>query len=543
MESPSSAVYLNVAHAAAYAAFGLLWLHAARLRRRSARALPAMLSDASRALGDSAPPLCVVLPVKGAHAQSAANWRAQCCSHGYAGPVSFLFVVQEEEDEAYSLVKQLQASGSLPTENVRVLVAGLAVGTSQKLHNLIHAVERIGEQSELVLMLDDDMLLAPGAVNLLAHKLLSDPNALAASGFSCDAPGRWTVLAHAACVYRLILEISVAGGEGSHAWGGCCLMRRADLLESVPGGVMAHWKNRGYSDDWIITAVARKQRRRIANPPLLFLNLVDFRSPSQLYNFFHRQFFVLDTYPQPSPDEPRIQAHRLRLESYALASLMGLGGAFSAAAAPSVAWQLFRLLSHGGASSAAAARGAPGGPCALLLARPDLASLSLLAAAALCCGAGAWAITRAQAAVIAATSSDAVERLRREGRGSLLLAPLGWLLYTTLCPVFAAHGVLGRSVVWSGARYTKRGGRVARVERLPKPPPPPPAAAQSPHATAAASCVAAARRLSLVLRSWLARFRTVALSRGAPAAALDSLLKPAKEGVESVLGGRSSPAP
>ena len=90
--------------------------------------------------------------------------------------------------------------------------------------------------------------------------------------------------------------------------------RRADLLESVPGGVMAHWKNRGYSDDWIITAVARKQRRRIANPPLLFLNLVDFRSPSQLYNFFHRQFFVLDTYPQPSPDEPRIHAHRLRLE-------------------------------------------------------------------------------------------------------------------------------------------------------------------------------------------------------------------------------------
>ena len=90
--------------------------------------------------------------------------------------------------------------------------------------------------------------------------------------------------------------------------------RRADLLESVPGGVMAHWKNRGYSDDWIITAVARKQRRRIANPPLLFLNLVDFRSPSQLYNFFHRQFFVLDTYPQPSQDEPRIHAHRLRLE-------------------------------------------------------------------------------------------------------------------------------------------------------------------------------------------------------------------------------------
>ena len=68
------------------------------------------------------------------------------------------------------------------------------------------------------------------------------------------------------------------------------MMRRADLLESVPDGVMYHWKNDGYSDDWIITQVARRHRRRIANPQcLLFLNLTDFDRLKRLYNFVHRR--------------------------------------------------------------------------------------------------------------------------------------------------------------------------------------------------------------------------------------------------------------
>ena len=60
------------------------------------------------------------------------------------------------------------------------------------------------------------------------------------------------------------------------------MMRRAELLGSVPGGVMTHWKNCGYSDDWLISHVARRTGRRIANPPLLFLNLCEFSTLSQV---------------------------------------------------------------------------------------------------------------------------------------------------------------------------------------------------------------------------------------------------------------------
>ena len=109
------------------------------------------------------------------------------------------------------------------------------------------------------------------------------------------------------------------------------MMRRADLLESVPGGVMQHWKNDGYSDDWIITQVAHRQKRRITNPPLLFLNLVEFSTLRQVYNFLHRQFFVLDTYVQPPPGESRlpwVDPHRR--ESYLLSLAMASGGSLFA---------------------------------------------------------------------------------------------------------------------------------------------------------------------------------------------------------------------
>lgn len=44
-------------------------------------------------------------------------------------------------------------------------------------------------------------------------------------------------------------------GKANKAWGGCCMMRAADLHPALPDGVMHHWRNSGYSDDWIITQV------------------------------------------------------------------------------------------------------------------------------------------------------------------------------------------------------------------------------------------------------------------------------------------------
>mmetsp|Transcript_32170 Transcript_32170/g.102522 ORF Transcript_32170/g.102522 Transcript_32170/m.102522 type:complete len:527 (-) Transcript_32170:55-1635(-) len=447
----------NTALATAYFALGFVWTLAAARRRRSTAALPGMLTTAQGAL-HSPPALAVVLPVKGAHPQSASNWRAQLTQHGYSGHVTFVFVVQELSDPAYVLIKQLQAQGSLPIKGVKVLVAGLARNTSQKLHNMIYAIERVDETAELVLMLDDDMRMAPGAVDLLAHDLLSDPSLLAASGFSYDVPARWSPVTHAACIFRLLLEVSVSTGGASAAWGGCCMMRRAHLLGSVPDGVMQHWKDDGYSDDWIITQVARRHNRRISNPPLLFLNLVEFSTFKQVYNFLHRQFFVLDTYVRPPPGEsslPWVDPHRR--ESYLLALAMAAGGLLFALAPPMFFSQLASLYTTQWAANES---------WPVRLARPEvltfLACFGLAAPFAL---SGGRALVRAQAGLISTLSPAGGERMRQEGAWSNLLAPIGFHLYTAMCPFFVVHGILGSTVVWSGAQYHKLNGRVARIQR------------------------------------------------------------------------------
>jgi len=341
-----------------------------------------------------------------------------------------------------------------------VLVAGLAQRTSQKLHNMVYAIERVDTSAELVLMLDDDMVMAPGAIDLLAFELKADPSLLASSGFSCDVPSNGSLAAHVACIFRLLLEVSTSSGKAASAWGGCCMMRRKDLMGSVPDGVMQHWKNDGYSDDWIITQVARRHQRKIANPPLLFLNLVEFNTMRQVYNFLHRQFFVLDTYVQPRRGESsRPWADPHRRASYLLASAMAVGGLFFAVGGALLLLQLGLLLSTTWASHETLGD---------RLSQPDVLSflVCFVLAAPFSLLAGR-SIVRAQTGLVATLSPEVGDRMRREGSWSLILAPIAFHLYTAMCPVFVVHGIFGQTVPWSGVRYHKLHGRVARIERLP----------------------------------------------------------------------------
>ena len=143
------------------------------------------------------PSVAFVLPVKGTHQNSTANWVAQVHGHGYPGACEFIFVVAEQEDDAAQLLDKLRKDGSLHS-NLRVIVAGHAARTSQKLHQQLAGIR--AASSEMVLLLDDDMLLHPGAVGWLAQALREDPSALAASGFSFDVPASKTLFSRVGCM-------------------------------------------------------------------------------------------------------------------------------------------------------------------------------------------------------------------------------------------------------------------------------------------------------------------------------------------------------
>ena len=288
---------MNTVGAAVLLALGCLFWLVGHRRARTVRELtPPHLP--------SPPSVTFVLPVRGTHLNSAANWVAQVHGHGYPGVCEHIFVVAEQDDEARLLIEQLQKDGSLHSNNLRVLVAGHATRTSQKLHQQLAGIR--ASSSEMVLLLDDDMLLHPGAVGWLAQALRDDPSALAACGFSFDVPATKTLLSHVGCMLRLVMAIGLTGGDKASggdvgkAWGGCCMIRAADLGDEGPGSLLFHWQDNGYSDDWILTQLGKRLGRPIVNPPgCLFLNLVRYPSLRPLFNFHARQMYVLDTYLPP----------------------------------------------------------------------------------------------------------------------------------------------------------------------------------------------------------------------------------------------------
>lgn len=90
----------------------------------------------------------------------------------------------------------MQAEGSLPTEGVKVLVAGLARNTSQKLHNMIYAIERVDEAAELVLMLDDDMLMVRASAAAHGRGLVLGANRLPSPLLRHWRAPRWETCHH-----------------------------------------------------------------------------------------------------------------------------------------------------------------------------------------------------------------------------------------------------------------------------------------------------------------------------------------------------------
>ena len=177
------------------------------------------------------PAVAVVLPVKGHHAHSEANWMNQLAmdyeggdvqvrgvpgrmpvraadtrrtdssdrrrrrrrrrglgwKQGLTdrdagrGPAQYLFVLEARADPAYGqlrqLVETLRANSCLtPRQRVELVVAGRAMTCSQKLHNMLAGLARAAPAAEYVLFLDDDIkvsaLLFPGLGPFWSRSLL-----------------------------------------------------------------------------------------------------------------------------------------------------------------------------------------------------------------------------------------------------------------------------------------------------------------------------------------------------------------------------------
>ncbi|MDQ3321568.1 MAG: glycosyltransferase family 2 protein [Acidobacteriota bacterium] len=233
-----------------------------------------------------------------------------------------VFAVDDERDEAVSIIEKVsREKGELREESskfkvqssktgdqienpksncfggensvsAKLIVAGKATDSSQKVHNLRRAVLEVSGESKVFVFVDSDA--RPNADwlrNLIAP--LRNENVGAATGY------RWFVAKRGGFASQLlsVWNASIASALGDErkanfCWGGSTAMRR-DTFEKL--GIGEKWRGT-LSDDYAVTRAMKEANLPVRFVPQALTASVEDYSSSQLLEFTTRQMKITRVY-------------------------------------------------------------------------------------------------------------------------------------------------------------------------------------------------------------------------------------------------------
>ncbi len=193
------------------------------------------------------------------------------------------FIVESETDPAFDTLKKIGAAN--------VLVAGQSSDCGQKVHNLRHAVERVGRAVDIYVFCDSDARYPRKWLAALTAPLLENSSEIC-TGYRWYAVRRF----HLPTLLRSAWNASALGILGDHgrnfAWGGSTAIRR-DTFERI--GVLEAWRG-ALSDDYAITRAARAAGVRVRFLPSCLIPSYGECSFAELLEFTTRQIIITRVY-------------------------------------------------------------------------------------------------------------------------------------------------------------------------------------------------------------------------------------------------------
>lgn len=243
--------------------------------------------ETDRPLPDFQPFASVIVPGRGLEEGLKENLRRLLVQEYRAYEV--LFVFDREDDRAIAVVEDLIEKSSVAA---KIVIAGPAIDSGQKVHNLRVAVTRIDPRCEVLVFVDTDarperhwlkQLVAPLAVETLG----------ASSGY------RWFVPEDGGFASRLrgVWNSSIASALGGNTsknfcWGGSTAIRRSTFERLEIG---ERWRGT-VSDDFTLTRILREAGLPIHFTPNCLVPSFgdcDFR---ELFEFTTRQIKITRVY-------------------------------------------------------------------------------------------------------------------------------------------------------------------------------------------------------------------------------------------------------
>ena len=239
--------------------------------------------ETTRPLPDFQPFVSVIAPGRGLEAGLAENLRP-LLTQDYAR-YEVLFVFDRADDPAIEVVEQLTASA-------RIIIAGPATDSGQKVHNLRVATPQVDPKSEVLVFVDTDA--RPGK-----HWLKQLVAPLADEVLGASTGYRWFIPEKGGLASRLrsVWNASIASALGrdmtkNFCWGGSTAIRRTTFDRLA---VNDRWRGT-VSDDFTITSVLKEAKLRIHFTPNCLVASVgdcDFR---ELLEFTTRQIKITRVY-------------------------------------------------------------------------------------------------------------------------------------------------------------------------------------------------------------------------------------------------------
>lgn len=247
--------------------------------------------ETTRPLADFHPFVSVIAPSRGTEPGLGDNVRTLLTQDYPAYEI--LFVFDRPDDSAIAVIEQARVTeGDSSRVAIKIIIAGPATDSGQKVHNLMVAVGELDPKSEVLVFVDTDARPSRNWLRQLVAPL-ADETIGASTGY------RWFVPVGGGLASRLraVWNASVASALGgdrkkNFCWGGSTAIRQAtfDRLNIRDG-----WRG-SVSDDFTITNILKQAKLPVHFTPNCLVPSVGDCDLRELLEFTTRQIKITRVY-------------------------------------------------------------------------------------------------------------------------------------------------------------------------------------------------------------------------------------------------------
>ena len=241
--------------------------------------------ETSRPLPNFQPFASVIAPGRGLEPGLADNLRP-LLTQDYAR-YEVLFVFDTGEDPAIKVVEQLK--GKVTT---RIVVAGPAADSGQKVHNLRVATTQVHPESEVLVFVDTDARPGKDWLKKLVAPLI-DKKLGASTGYRWFIPEKGGLASRLRSVWNASIASALGGDTTKNfCWGGSTAIRRTTFNDLA---VNDRWRGT-VSDDFTITTVLKHAKLPIHFTPNCLVASPGDCDIKELFEFTTRQIKITRVY-------------------------------------------------------------------------------------------------------------------------------------------------------------------------------------------------------------------------------------------------------